>query len=164
MALIPWRGKQRTPDVRPVEESPLTQFRAEMDHLFDRFLREPWGMLERGLGGPGEWMPSLDITETDREITIRAEVPGIDPEHLDIRISGNVLTLSGEKSESSERKDENCFHAERRFGAFRRSIQLPSEVDADKVSAEHANGVVTIRAPKLPGAQPRKIQVKTSRE
>lgn len=156
MSMIPWRGKRQDAEVEPF--GALDVFRSEMDRIFDRFLGGNWS--PGRMGGMGDWLPSVDVSETDKEITVRAEVPGLDPDDLDVSVTGNVLTFSGEKKESSEKKGENYSYTERRFGSFRRSITLPAAVDAGKVSAKHRNGVVTIVLPKLESERPKRIPVK----
>lgn len=140
----------------------LVRLRDEMDRMFDRFLSEPFGfgLIEpKSLRAEG-WIPPVDVSETDNEVTIRAEVPGIAAKDLDISISGTTLTIAGQKDETTEKKDENYYVCERRFGSFRRVIDLPETIDPDKVSAESDNGVVTIRVAKKPGAKPRQVEVK----
>ena len=165
MTLVPWRGK------RPEEEtddtalsSPLSYFRGEMDRLFERFFGEspgmPFGLARTGTG----WMPSLDVSETDTDITVRAEVPGLDPKDLEITVSGQVLTIAGEKKEATEEKGENYFHSERRFGSFKRSVQLPAPVDTEKVTAEHKNGVIKIQLHKQQSALPKRIPVQIAKD
>lgn len=156
MSIIPWRGKRQDAEFEPVRT--LDAFRAEMDRMFDRFLGGDWPFTRAG--GLGNWLPTVDVTETDREVTVRAEVPGLDPDDLDISVIGQVLTISGEKKESSEKKGEDYYHSERRFGSFRRSVSLPASVDSEKVSAKHKNGVVTIVLPKVESERPKRIPVK----
>ena len=164
MNLIPWRNKKRANgDADTALATSARRFRTEMDQLFDRFFRDPWGWPEELFGPPTGWRPALEVLENDREVTIRAEVPGIDPKDIDVTISGNMLTLSGEKKETSEHKGESYFHSERRYGSFRRCIELPTTVDPDRVTAEHANGVLTIHVGKVPSATPKRITVKTNR-
>ncbi len=163
MGLVPWKGKRREDDGDIQWAGPaLGSFRSEMDRLFDRFFSgfrgEPAFPVQAGFA------PSVDIGETDTEITVRAEVPGIDAKDLNITLSGQVLTLSGEKKESTERKGENFYHAERRFGSFRRNIQLPTAVNPEKINAEHKNGVVFIRLQKDQRETPRRIPVQIARE
>jgi HSP20 family protein len=140
----------------------LARLRDEMDRTFDRFFTDPFalGMIEpKALRAEG-WLPAIDVSETDAEVTIRAEAPGIPAKDLDISVSGSTLTISGQKEESTEKKEENFYHCERRFGSFRRSIDLPETADADKVTAESDNGVVTIHIAKKPGAKPKQVEVK----
>lgn len=162
MNLIPWRNKNKqneTYDIEPYDM--MDRFRSEMDRTFDRLFG---GLAGRDGGSMMQtFAPSLDVTETDTEFVVRAEVPGMEPKDIDITITGQQLVLSGEKKESSERKGENFFHSERRFGSFRRSITLPSTVDVERVAAEHKNGVVHITLKKREGAQPKKITVQAKK-
>lgn len=161
MSLVPWRGKRGGVDAEG--SSPLGFFRSELDNLFDRFLGDPWGWMTEGGSTREGWMPSLDVTETDTEVTIRAEVAGVDPKDLEVTLTGQTLTLSGEKKEFSEKKTENCHHSERRFGSFRRSVQLPATVDTEEMNAEHKNGILEIHLKKVVSAQPRRIPVQTAK-
>jgi HSP20 family protein len=157
MAFIPWKNKRGG---HGGDANPLVELRGEMDRLFDTFIRDPWGSLSEGLGGQRQWQPAVDVAETDQEVTIRAEIPGVDPKELEISVSGNRLTIAGEKKNHTEKQGKDYYHTETRYGAFRRSIELPGGVDPEQVSAEHANGVVTIRLKKQTAAS-RKIEVKT---
>jgi HSP20 family protein len=121
---------------------PLSAFRQDMDRLFDRFLGG-WGEPGGLLGDPLR----LDVSETDEEIRVRAEVPGIDPEDIDIQLSGDLLTLSGEKKSEAE-ENGTCHYSERCYGSFRRTLRLGTPVEPDRIHAEHRNGVVTIRLAK----------------
>lgn len=164
MALIPWKTKRASQhNGDEFVNAPLAQLRSEMDHVFNRFMGRDWDLAApefTGFPAFGTWMPSLDVTESDDEVTVRAEVPGVDPKDLDVTVSGNVLTISGEKKETTERKGESFFHSERHFGRFRRTLQLDCPVDSSSVSAEHKNGVVEIRMKKQPDASAKRIEVK----
>jgi HSP20 family protein len=160
MSLIRWRNKTTNGDSQAGGSS-LTRFRSEMDRLFDRFFQDPWFTPTEMMTTGETWVPSLDIADTDHEITIRAEIPGVDPKDVDVSVSGNYLTISGEKCESSEQKEQNYYHCERRFGSFRRSVELPATADAGKVAAEHSNGVLTVHVPKQATAKPRHVEVKS---
>ena len=161
MNLIPWRNKQKEVVSEEHDMLPaLRGFRSEMDRLFDRFFQEPLAGLENVWPPMSAFGPTLDLTETDTEVIVKAEIPGVAPKDVDVTVSGNVLTIAGEKKESSERKGQAVFHTERRFGSFRRTVQLPSYVDAAKVSAEHADGVLTIRVAKSTAATPKRVEVK----
>jgi HSP20 family protein len=100
------------------------------------------------------------VSETDSEITVRAETPGIAAKDLDISVTNHSLTIAGTKDEQKEEKGEDYYQCERRFGSFRRVIDLPETADADQVTAESDNGVVTIRIAKKPGAKPKQVQIK----
>lgn len=158
MALIPWRNKQRE-RVTP-ESSPLVTLRSEIDRLFDSFVREPFAGLEWPFGSERGWSPAVDIAEDEKEYTVRAEVPGLRPEDLDVTVSGNHLILAGEKRESTEKKEKDYYHTESRFGSFRRSIPLPQAVDPADVEAEYANGVLLIHLKKSPAEAAKRIDVK----
>ncbi|UCG31863.1 MAG: Hsp20/alpha crystallin family protein [Phycisphaerales bacterium] len=163
MSLIPWRGKSRSAAIgEPVPQTSLQRFRDEIDRTFERFFRDPWGAVESGLSAFGPWGPAVDVSQTDTEVAVRAEIPGLDPKDLDITIQGNMLVLAGEKRESAEEKGKDFSYSECRYGSFRRTIELPSSIDPDKVTAEHKNGVITIRIEKSQAEQPKRINVTPS--
>jgi HSP20 family protein len=133
-----------------------------VDDLFERLFRDPWGtsLAESAFGGFGAG-PPLDVSETDKQLTLRFELPGVKPDDVEINVSGSVLTLRGEKSESREEKSATCTYSERSYGSFSRSVQLPSTVDPDKVEATYKDGVLSVTLGKHPGAQPKRITVKS---
>ena len=125
--------------------------RSELDRVFD----DVFGGLVPGLRTSGAgWVPSLDVRESDDEITVQAEIPGVSAEDFDISVIDDVLSISGEE------KGDNFYRKERRFGSFRRSIVLPAAVDTEKISAEYDRGVLMVRLAKIEKAVPKKIQVK----
>ncbi|HKA08711.1 MAG TPA: Hsp20/alpha crystallin family protein [Gemmataceae bacterium] len=130
-------------------------FRREMDDLFDRFLRFD--------GDNGQattaWAPQVDVEETEKEFLVKADLPGVDPKDVDIRVVDNVLTVRGGKEEKREERKKNYHRMERFSGQFYRAIALPAGTDADKVNATSANGVITITIPKRLDAAPKKIAV-----
>jgi HSP20 family protein len=106
------------------------------------------------------WVPPVDIFQTgDHELVLKAELPDMTREDIDITVENFVLTIKGEKKLSSEVKEEQFHHVERRYGAFSRSFSLPRTVDSSKVSAEYRNGVLTIKLPLREEAKPRQIKV-----
>ena len=110
--------------------------------------------------GTPTWVPPVDIFQTgDHELVLKAELPDMTREDIDITVENFVLTIKGEKKISSEVKEEQFHHVERRYGAFSRSFSLPRTVDATKVSAEYRNGVLTIKLPLREEAKPRQIKV-----
>jgi HSP20 family protein len=157
MALIPW-GKGKNGG----EVSWVNDLRSEMDRVFERYLRDPLSSVGESFGFTGQFAPSLDVSETANEVTVQAELPGVDPKDLDITVTGERLTISGEKREESEQKDKNFHQREIRSGSFSRTIQLPAGADPQQVSAEHKNGTLTIRIKKTEQAAARKINVKTT--
>ena len=102
------------------------------------------------------------MAESDKEVTVRAELPGIDPKDLEVTVAGNQLVLSGEKKESSETKEKGIYHSETRYGAFHRTVPLPEGVDTEHVDAQYANGVLTLRLAKTPQAATKRIEVKVT--
>jgi HSP20 family protein len=163
MDLIPWRNKrQNTLTQQPAERS-LQRVQDGFNSLVEQFFNDPWGTTLSDRFDRGGWGPRLDITESEDDVCVRVEVPGVDPKDLNIDVTGNMLTVSGEKSQTQEDKGRNYRYSERRWGSFRRSVQLPSAVDADKVDASYKDGVLNITLPKHPEARPRRIEVKTSK-
>ena len=140
--------------------APLVSLRNEMDRLFDTFLREPFGAIDWPHWGGGKWSPAVEMAEDEKELTVRAELPGIDPKDLDVSVVDNHLVLSGEKKESSETKEKGVYHSETRYGSFRRTLPLPEGVDTEHVDAQYANGVLTLHLPKTAPPPQKKIEVK----
>lgn len=158
MTFIPWKGKHRQRE--PVaESSPLAALRNEVDRLFDQFLREPLSGLEWPFG-LGPWCPPVDLAENDREVVVRAEIPGVDPQQLELSVLGRELLLAGEKKDPLDRSGKDVHLSEIRYGKFRRSIPLPTDVDTEHVEANYTNGVLTVRLQKAPSAQARRIAVR----
>ncbi len=144
----------------PLLAEPFGGFRREMERALENVLEEPFGIaapprLVRFEG----WTPLVDVSETDRELIVRAECPGIRIEDIEVSVLGNTLVISGEKSQESETGGQDWYRCERRFGSFRRTIDLPSTVEADRAQADAQNGVVTIHIPKRPEAKPRPIAI-----
>jgi len=160
MNLIPWRNKQNG---HGHEVAPMLALRNEMDRLFDTFAGEPFGLLDWTPWGEGnKWLPAVDVAEDEKEMTIRAELPGIDPKDLEVSVVGNEVVLDGEKKESSETQKKGYYHSETRYGSFHRVIPLPEGIDTEHVDAQYANGVLTLRLVKTAPANAKKIEVKVS--
>jgi HSP20 family protein len=142
----------------------MVEFRSEVNRLFDSFLREPFGSLSDSLSDTmtawGRWVPTVDVSETESSIVVRAELPGLEPNDFDITVTGDRLTIAGEKKETVEKKDQDIHHREIRYGSFSRTVPLPSNVDQQDVSANYAQGVLTVTLKKTPAAQVKKIRVK----
>ncbi len=161
MNIIPWLSKREDNRGGSIPESGITRFRDEMDHLFDRFFMDPFGM-EHTAGRFGLGGPRLDLAESDHDVVVKAELPGIDPKEVDLRVEGNMLTIRGEKKQEKEEKRRDYHYVERQYGSFHRSVQLPSTVDPDKVEAAYKDGVLTITIAKRAEARARRISVKSS--
>src|SRR5690349_19445438 len=108
----------------------------------------------------GSWVPPVDIYQTgDHELVLKAELPDMTREDIDITVENFVLTVKGEKKIATDVKEEHYHHSERRYGSFSRSFSLPQTVDSARVSAEYKNGVLTVRLPLREEAKPRSIKV-----
>jgi HSP20 family protein len=127
---------------------PFTAFRREMDRVFESFGRDlgwPSGNLPAGT-----MAPSIDVTETDKELKIEAEMPGVDEKDVEVAVTDNVLTIRGEKKAEKEEKKKDYHLVERSYGAYARSITLPFTAEPDKAKASFKNGVLSITLPKPP--------------
>lgn len=136
----------------------MTRLRDEMSDLFRNFF-EGWDMPL----AQTSFAPALDVTENKDSITVKAELPGIKVEDIDIAVENNVLAISGEKKEEQEEKGESFHHVERRYGMFRRNIPLPATVDPQKINATYKDGILRVTLPKTESAKPRKIEVKVEK-
>jgi HSP20 family protein len=161
MKLIPRKNKQKATGGETHLPEVYSKLRSEMDGLFDRFLRAPWDLPLDFFGPANKWTPAVEVIDGAKEVTVKAEVPGVDPKELEISISGNVLTISGEKKEAKEEKGDGFYRSERCFGSFRRSLELPSTANTEKVAADYSKGVLTVRVEKAESAKPRKIAIRS---
>jgi HSP20 family protein len=138
---------------------PFRELAAMQDRL-NRIFGEGYGRREDDSFSRGDWIPSVDIFETDKhEIVIKAEMPGLRKEEIDLRVENNTLTLRGERRREQEVKDEQYHRVERSFGTFSRTFSLPNTVDGNRVAAEYKDGVLTVTLPMREEAKPRQIQV-----
>jgi len=117
---------------------------------------------DEGLMNRGTWIPPVDIYQNGKELVLKAELPDMKREDIDITIEEHTLTIKGEKKLDAEVKDENVRRIERLYGSFTRSFTLPPTVDASNVSAEYKDGVLTLRLPIREEAKPRQIHVKVA--
>ena len=129
------------------------------DEPFKRFIHERFPRFEN-LTRFGLIAPSLDMYEKDDEIVVKAELPGIEKDKINISVSEGVLTLKGEVKKEKEVKEEDYFYSERSFGSFARSISLPTKVQEKKVDAKYTDGILEIRLPKAPEAKAKEVKVK----
>jgi HSP20 family protein len=139
---------------------PLGTLRREMDRLFDEFGSTGWpvpGAMRLMAEMPP--IPAMDLVEANGTYEITAELPGIDLKDVDLKVTGDMLMLKGEKREESERKDRDRHVSERRYGSFQRSIRLPPDADAERIEATCANGVLKITLPKSKDAATREKKI-----
>jgi HSP20 family protein len=136
----------------------LAQVQDRINRIFGDAWRGEDDVLNRG-----DWMPPVDIFENDQhEIVLKAELPGISREDIDLRVENNLLTIRGERKREQETKQESYHRVERVYGSFSRSFSLPSTIDTEKVGAEFKDGVLTVVLPARDEAKPRQIQVKVN--
>jgi len=149
--LMPWKKR---------EQNDLVHLRRDFDDLVNRFF-------DRDFWAPGDlvredrWFPSVDISEGKKDITVKAEIPGVEAKDIDISLNGKLLTIKGEKKQEKEEKEENYYRTERSYGYFNRTIELPCEVDADKVDASYKKGVLKIELKKTRESESKKIIIKS---
>lgn len=145
MKLIPYRRRFAFP---------LADFQGTVNHLFNRFCHEQ--------DEPHyPWVPAIDMAQTDDVLIVKAEVPGLRAEDIELSVQDGTLSISGDKKDTAEQSDEHYYHVERRYGNFHRTIPLPSDVDASEIEAECADGVLTITLPKAEETKPHRIAVKS---
>ncbi len=130
---------------------PLASLREEFDDV-----------MEHMFGGDDRWghnSPLFDLSETDNAIEAKLDLPDMDPDEIDVKVNGNLLTVSGERKRENEEKGRTYYRMERRSGSFSRSITLPAEVSEDEAAAEYKDGVLTLTLPKADVAKSHRIRV-----
>lgn len=159
MGIIPWSDRWSS-QRRSSNQEPYQLLRREVDSLFDRFFS--WPEAGQIWGEEGNWSPSLDVAENDSNVTVKAEIPGVDPRNIELSVDNNRLLIRGEKKDEREEKGQSFHRVERSFGSFLRSVDLPPNTNPDAITAEHKNGVLTVTIQKSKGAEAKKIPVKTA--
>ena len=142
-------------------DNPFVSLQNEIDRLFDDFTRG-FPSLSMGNGGMTAMVPTMDVAETDKEIEITAELPGLEEKDVQINVADNVLTIRGEKKAEKEQKDKNYRLIERSYGSFERSLELPEGFNADAIKASIDKGVLKVTVQKPAPAQVKKIEVKSA--
>lgn len=152
-SMIPWRRGEKVLPIRRDMADPLSTFHGRIDDMFERFFDDfslaPFSEWENGRN----FHPHVDVAETDQEIKVTAELPGMEEKDIEVSLSHDRLTIRGEKKEEKEEKSQHYYHMERSYGSFQRSLPLPAEVEQDKVEAAFKNGVLTVKLPKTLEAQ-----------
>lgn len=143
-------ARSRTADV-------FSSLQREIDRVFDGFTQR-WPSFE------SRWAstPCMDVAETDKEIEMTAELPGLEEKDIQVNVADDMLTIKGEKKAEKEEKGRNYHRVERSYGSFYRSLQLPAGVNADAIKATLKNGVLKVTVAKPAAAQPKKIEVKAA--
>ena len=147
MALIRWE---------PVTE--LNTIQNEMNRLFNTFFDQP-SPTGRAGAQSRRWIPAMDLVETAEQYVLRADLPGLSDDDVNVQLEDNVLTISGERNPQHEQQEEGSYRIERAFGSFSRSLTLPDGVDPDGVQAHFDRGVLEIRIPKPEQKKPRQVQI-----
>ncbi len=161
--LLPSVWRRGESPLRKDEEHPFYALQREMDKVFDNFFRSfdlaPFGQRESS----STFYPSIDVKDGEKEVIVKAELPGMEEKDVEVSLSDDALTISGEKKEEREEKGRDYWHKETSYGSFRRVIPLPDGLDAEKADARFKNGVLTITLPKLEAklAKSKKIAIKT---
>jgi HSP20 family protein len=148
MALVRWE---------PLRE--LNTLQHEMNRLFGGFFDQPAG--QAGGVARSRWVPAMDLVETDGAYVLRADLPGLTRDDVKIELEQNVLTISGERAAEQEQRTDAYYRIERASGAFARSLTLPSGVDADRIEARFADGVLEVRIPTPQQPKPRRVEITT---
>lgn len=143
-------------DMIPWTSGEFGRLRQEMDSLFDRFFE---GFPRLGITRRMGLTPVIDLYETKDDIIVKAEIPGIDSKDINISLSGDVLSIKGEKRQEKVDKDDNLHRVERSYGSFSRSVRLPCEVEEEKITATYKKGVLNVRLPKCEPAKPKRIKI-----
>lgn len=155
MNITPWSKRGRLE-----EGGPLEAFRRQIDRVFEDFFPD-WPLARAGGEGLG-FAPRLDVSETDGEVVVTVELPGVEEKEVQVSLSGGLLVISGEKKSERHEKDKSWQVAERSWGGFSRTVNLGSAVDADRASATFRNGVLTVKVPKAAEDRPHRIKVQGS--
>jgi HSP20 family protein len=145
MELVRWRPRRYVPAVS-----------GDIESAVDRMMR---GWVSPVSFSEFDWNPSIDVSESDNEIVVKAEIPGVSPEDVDISVDANNLIISGEKKQESEESGRNYYRAERCYGSFRRSFALPVGADVENIKASSKDGVLSIVIPKGEDKKSRKIEI-----
>lgn len=149
-SLIPWKRRHRE----------MAPFGKDKEDFFGRFFSMPLHF-NRNLFSDESWYPSVDVSEGNKEIIVKAEIPGVDRKDIDISLDGRLLTIKGEKKHEKEESGEQYHRVESSFGYYQRTIELPAEVDASDVDATYKNGILKLKLKKVKEAATKTIKIKT---
>ena len=155
MAITPWRRNQP----QQQQLSPL----GDVQRLFDRFFSSgfPFAGMPAGYEAYSAF-PALNVSDEGDAVLVKAEVPGLDADDLEITVEGDMLTIRGEKKAEKEEKQENYYYAERSFGSFIRRVELPCHVDSERADAHLEKGILSLKLPKIAGESCKTIKIQDS--
>ena len=147
--VLPWKRNKN---------SQAKKYRREVEDMYDQFF-EPEFLPSAFFLGKNKWTPKLDISEGKKYITIKVEVPGLETNDFDISLDGRILAIKGQKKEERKENEETYYRVERSYGYFSRTIELPAEVDPNKVEANYKRGILKIRLRKTKSSEPKRIRI-----
>ena len=139
-------------------EREMMTLREAMNRLFDDAFTRPFSLSQEGRSWSS---PAIDMYQTDNEVVVKASLPGIKADEVQINVTGDVLTIKGETKQEEEKKDKSWHIRDHRWGAFERSVMLPTSVISDQAKADFENGILTVTLPKAAEAKPKTITIKT---
>jgi HSP20 family protein len=146
MSLVRWQ---------PMRE--LDLLRREMDQLFEGLT--DWNIPSLSMNGETTWMPEIELKETDNDVILKAQIPGMDPKDLDVQVSPEAVMIAGERRQETKTEEKGFFRSEFRYGRFSRTIPLPTEVRHDQVTSTFKDGLLTLTLPKTEGKQRKVVKV-----
>jgi len=149
MRLVPWKKREGM--------HPLVDLQREMNRLFEDFFGR--GLLPEPFRGAGKWRPAVDVVESDDAVTVKAELPGMTPDDIEINLSGDTLSIKGEKKEEKETQGKEVHRVERSYGSFERVVRLPVAVKSGEAEATFKNGVLTVELPKTEESKRKEIKI-----
>ena len=150
--VLPWKRNKK---------NNANKYRREMDNMYDQFFG-PDFLPSTFLFRKNKWIPNIDISEGKKEISVKAEAPGIEASDFDISLDGRILTIKGEKKDEQKENEETYYRVERSYGYFSRTIELPAEVDPKKVEASYKRGILKIKIRKTKSSETKRIQIATA--
>jgi HSP20 family protein len=160
MTLERWRPGWGITPWRPMRE--LEEMERRFENIFGRsFLPSMWRRFPTAEMG---WAPAIEVYEKEDKFVVKAELPGMKKEDIDISVTGDTLSIKGERKAESEFKEEDYYFCERSYGSFSRSIALPSSIDTEKIEASYEDGVLEVSLPKVPEVKAKKVDISTSKK
>jgi HSP20 family protein len=153
MSIIRWQPWQE-----------MDSLRRQMDRLFDDFMHTSSDLSLLPKATEATWAPAIELKETDGEILLKAQIPGIEAKDLDIQVTQDAVSITGEKQEEAKTEDKGMFRSEFRYGQFQRLIPLPASVNNEQVKSEFKNGILMLTLPKLTGTPHKVVKVNVGSE